>query len=101
MRVPSYDRTFERSLLVFGGLKMVWSVSLIIFGAICELSSYSQVAEKGNNHPSADRSLSSTSVERALAEAKSAALERHYSTAIKILVATLHEHPGSAALQLE
>jgi len=80
---------------------MVWSVSLIIFGAICELSSYSQVPEKGNGQLSADRHLSPSSVERALAEAESAALERHYSAAIKILRTTLHEHPGHAALQLE
>jgi len=101
MSVSSHDRSCKRSLLVFGRLKVVWSVSLIIFGTIGELSSYSQVAEKGNSHPSEDKSLSSPSAARALAEAESAALERHYSAAIKILVATLHEHPGSAILQLE
>jgi len=39
--------------------------------------------------------------EKILASAQSAALERHYSQAIKILRAALREHPGDTAIQLE
>jgi hypothetical protein len=49
----------------------------------------------------ADNRTYPSSIEPALARAQSAALERHYSEAIKILRAALKDHPGAKPLQLE
>jgi tetratricopeptide (TPR) repeat protein len=64
----------------------MWLASL----AVCELSGQS----------SGDVT-SPSPTEKILASAQSAALERHYSQAIKILRAALREHPGDTAILLE
>jgi tetratricopeptide (TPR) repeat protein len=70
-----------------------WLVLLAAFLAVRGSRSYSQTAT--NNQETASR------MERSLARAQSAALERHYAEAIKILRAALREHPGEVALQLD
>lgn len=68
-------------------------VLCVAFLASAGSLSYSQAA-------AADQK-SSLSLERAMARAQSAVLERRYSEAIRILRAALREHPEEAALQLE
>jgi len=80
---------------------MMWSLLLVIFATISESPSYTQTSNRGNGPLLPDSSLSSLSTERALAKAGSAALERHYSEAIKILRTALREHPREGTLKLE
>lgn len=79
---------------------MVWFLLLLFFLGMGSSSSYSQTSDKSGQQPSSEKRIDS-SPPQALTRAESASLERHYSEAIKILVAALREHSGEAALQLE
>jgi len=96
-----HDLTWEKSLCRFAVPKMMWSLLLVVFATISESPSYTQTSTKSEGPSLADSNLSSLSTERALAKAGSAALDRHYSEAIKILRTALREHPGERALRLE
>lgn len=69
---------------------------LFLLATLLTSGSFSYSQTTGDNQEAA-----SSSMERALARAQSAVLERHYSEAIKILRAALRQHPGEVALQLE
>ncbi len=69
---------------------------LIIF---CVASSRSQTAP--DNRTNGGSRSNASSVEHVLAKAQSAALDRHYSQAIKLLRAGLKQNPGNLQLQLE
>ena len=71
-------------------IRASWLVSLSAFLTIFGCFSYSQGGDDQHLH-----------IEKALARAQSAALDRHHSEAIKFLKAALQQYPGGEALQLE
>jgi len=95
-RSVSWDSRSLASATLF--LLGLLAALLTFFGSV----SHSQTTRNTNSEarPAESRNRSS-SLESALARAQSAALERHYSEAIKILRAALKDHPGEKPLQLE
>jgi len=81
---------FSRSLAPAASLCLVWLVALWWLAGASESFAQSK-GEEAIPSPT----------EKVLASAQSAALERHYREAIKILRTALREHPGDPAIQLE
>jgi tetratricopeptide (TPR) repeat protein len=81
--------------------KVPWIFWLIAILSFSGPFSYSQ-ASSGNEKLASENLKADSSVATgALARARSAALDRHYKEAIRILRSALQEHPSDTALQLE
>lgn len=93
-------RVCKRAAAKDGAYIRRWSPMLVLVLAMAKSLYGVQAVEKGNGRLPANTAQSSPA-QRALARAESAALDRRYGDAARILREVLRGNPGDTALQLE